>query len=382
MTEPSLPEPAGDSLAPESPEEPTIRVGVIGLGRMGLSHLSIIRPHPRVEIVGVCDTSRYVLDVMKRYTGLEGFKDYAVLIESARPDALIVATPTGSHAEICEHALEGGLSTFLEKPLALTVASGRRLVDLAARGDIATQVGYHFRFVPSFEEAKRLLGLGLIGDVHHFEVSALGPAVVRSRGRTWRAKRSEGGGCLYDYASHAVNLVTFFFGLPEAVGGAAIRSVFSQDVDDEVYATLYYPRGMTGQLSANWSDASQRKMSVRLEIWGTHGKIVADRQECQLFLREEPDSAAFHAGWNVRHTSDLIPPVRYYVRGEEYTRQLDHFVKSVAANRADTLSSFASAFETDVVLEMIHTDAEQGARTGSPAASSDSDLPSTDAGAV
>jgi len=348
-----------------------IRIGVVGLGRMGLSHLSIVRPHPEVEVVGVCDTSRFVLDVMKRYTGLQGFRDYGALVESASPDALVVATPSGSHAQICEYALERGVSTFLEKPLALTLESGRRLVELAERSSLVTQVGYHFRFVPSFEEARRWLDRGLIGRVHHFRVAAYGPTVLRPRGKTWRARRSEGGGCLYDYASHAANLVTYYFGAPEAVGGTVVRSVFSEDVDDEVYATLYYPGGLTGQLCANWSDASQRKMSMRFEIWGTEGKIIADRQECQLFLGNEPESASgLHAGWNVRHVSDLIPPVRYYVRGEEYTRQLDHFVESVAQKRLDNTNSFASAFETDVALEMIRVDADRASRTSVPDAGS------------
>ena len=340
-----------------------IRVGIVGLGRMGLSHLSIIRPHPEVEVVGVCDTSRYVLDVMKRYTGIQGFRDHRTLVESTAPDAVVVATPTASHAEVCEYALANGVCTFLEKPLTLTLASGQRLVELAARNGLVTQVGYHFRFVPTFEESGRWLENGLIGDVHHFHVLAHGPAVLRARGRTWRAKRSEGGGCLYDYASHAANLMTFYFGAPEAVGGASMRSVFSDNVDDEVYASFTYAGGLTGQLSANWSDATQRKMSMRIEIWGTAGKIVADRQECQLYLRDDPGTAGLHSGWNIRHVSDLIPPVRYYVRGEEYTRQIDSFVQSVATKDGANVNSFASAYETDVVLGMIKTDAEHGGRT-------------------
>jgi len=337
----------------------SVRIGVIGLGRMGLSHLSILRPHPRVEIVGISDTSRYLLDVMRRYTGLPVYRDHRVLIEEARPDAVVVATPTGSHVEICEQVLAAGVGIFLEKPLALTVDSGARISELAERKGVTTQVGYHFRFVPSFEEARRWCRSGLIGRIHHFHLAALGPAVVRPRGTTWRARKSEGGGCLYDYASHAADLASFLFGPPQRVGGAIVRSVFSEDVDDEVYASLYYAGGTTGQLSANWSDATQRKMSVRVEIWGTDGKITADRQECHMYLRKNPPvESGLRSGWNVRRASDLIEPVRYYVRGEEYTRQLDRFVESVGLGRVDDDYSFASAHKTDVVLDMVRRDAD------------------------
>jgi scyllo-inositol 2-dehydrogenase (NADP+) len=342
-----------------------VKLGVIGLGRMGLSHLSILRPHPQVEIVGISDTSRYLLDVMKRYTGLPVFRDHRELVETARPDAVVVATPTGSHAAICESILESGVGVFLEKPLALTVESGERIVELAAHKAVTTQVGYHFRFVPSFEEARRWYRSGHIGRVHHYHVAAHGPAVVRPRGTTWRARPSEGGGCLYDYASHAADLANFVFGPPDHVGGSIVRSVFSKDVDDEVYANLYYGDGLTGQLSANWSDATQRKLSVRVEIWGTGGKITADRQECHAFLTADPPAdTGLRAGWNVRHTSDLVAPVRYYVRGEEYTLQLDRFVESVRLGRVDEEYSFASAHETDVVLDMIRRDGDAGGRTG------------------
>jgi scyllo-inositol 2-dehydrogenase (NADP+) len=346
-----------------------IRIGIVGLGRMGLSHLSIVRPHPNVDVVGICDTSRFVLDVMRRYTGLRAFRDHRDLIESTAPDALVIATPSESHADICAYALERGIGTFLEKPLALTLESSGMLVGLAEQAAVTAQVGYHLRFVPSFEEVRRWLDLGLVGDVHHLRVSTHGPAVLRSRGKTWRARRSEGGGCLYDYASHAVNLATYYLGMPSHVAGAAMRSVFSEDADDEVYTTLHYTTGATGQLSANWSDASERKMSVRLEIWGKAGKIVADRQECGLYLREKPGAETdFHAGWNVRHMSDLTAPVRYYVRGEEYTHQLDHFIESVEARRTESRNNFAAAHETDVVLEMIRLDAESGGRTPVPPA--------------
>ena len=71
-----------------------------------------------------------------------------------------------------------------------------------------------------------------------------------------------------------------------------IRKIFSRDTDDEVYGTLYFDPGLTAQLSVNWCDESQRKMSTKLTIWGTNGRIYADRQEVQAYLRE----AMGHAG--------------------------------------------------------------------------------------
>ncbi|MGK2913614.1 MAG: Gfo/Idh/MocA family protein [Porticoccaceae bacterium] len=340
-----------------------IRVGIIGIGKMGLSHLAVINTHPDVQVVGLCDSTGYVLDVMNKYTGLPVFNDYRTLLAEAKPDAVLVTTPSRTHAEICRAALESGRHVFVEKPFCLSVVEGQDLVDLATTSGKVNQVGYHYRFVGAFREVKRLLDLGVIGVVHNFRVQAYGPVVLQPKGSTWRSNKKEGGGCLYDYASHAANLVTYLFGLPVGVGGTVVHSVFSRDVDDEVYSTLHYRNGLSGQMCINWSDETHRKMSMRMEIWGTNGKIIADRQECQVYLRDARPDAELPVGWSIRYTTELTEPVRYYMRGEEYSSQIDYFVEGIRVGRQDNISSFASALETDQVLDMLERDASLGPRT-------------------
>ena len=341
-----------------------LRVGIIGVGKMGLSHLSIINSHPRVRVVGLCDATGYVLDVMHKYTGIDVFTSYRALLEQAKPDAVIIATPSRTHGEIARYALERGIHVFAEKPLCLSISESQDLVALAAKAKAVNQVGYHYRFVGPFQETKRLLKRGVVGEPHNFRVEAYGPVVLRRKGGTWRSNKSEGGGCLYDYASHAVNLVNYLFGMPSGAGGSVIRGVFSNGVDDEVYSTLYFPGGLSGQLCVNWSDETHRKMSMRVEVWGKNGKINADRQECQVYLRSGsfPD-LKLAEGWNLRYATDLTQPVRYYVRGEEYSAQIDYFVDCIESGRLENVNSFAAALETDLVLETLQRDAELGPST-------------------
>ena len=116
----------------------------------------------------------------------------------------------------------------------------------------------------------------------------------RSKGGTWRSSKGEGGGALYDYACHAIDLVNFVAGAPVSVSGVARNGIFSSDVDDEIYCTLHYASGASGQLCVNWSDESFRKMSTKISVWGTHGKVTADRQECQIYLRDSARGTARH----------------------------------------------------------------------------------------
>lgn len=336
-------------------------MGVVGLGKMGVSHLAMIRAHPDVSVDAVVDSTAYALDVLSRYTGLRTFSDYERMLAEVELDAVIIATPTRLHAGMVRAALERGIHVFCEKPLCLTSAESEALAQLAARSGLVTQVGYHNRFVGAFQEVKRLLDAGAIGRVNHVLAEAYGPVVLKAKGSTWRSQKSEGGGCLYDYAAHPIDLVTWYMGAPVGVGGTALGQVFSQETEDEVFSTLFFPDGVSGQVSVNWSDESHRKMTTQITIWGTQGRIHADRQECQVYLRDDaPIPEGYRAGWNVRYTTDLTEEVWFYLRGEEYSAQLDHFVQRVEQRSTEGTNTFASAAITDRVLELLTADAAVG----------------------
>jgi predicted dehydrogenase len=348
-----------------------IRVAVAGLGKMGISHLSIFNAHPLLKVTAVCDPTGYILDVLNKYTGIPVYPDFDAMLKEAELDAVVIATPSRFHGAMVEAALNKGLHVFCEKPFCLDPAEGARLAQLAESKGLVNQVGYHYRFVGAFQEVKRLLDAGAIGPVSHVLAEAYGPVVLKPKGSTWRTQKSEGGGCLYDYAAHPINLLNWYFGAANTVSGSVLGKIFSRDTDDEVMSTLHFDQGVTAQVSVNWSDESYRKMSTKLTIWGANGRITADRQECQAYLRKAPAGlTGYKDGWNVHYTTDLTDEVWFYVRGEEYSAQVDHFAQSCAAKTTVTQSSFASAAQTDDILTMIRVDAERGpaALEGRPAA--------------
>ena len=339
-----------------------VRLAVVGLGKMGLSHLAIINAHPRVRVEAVCDSTGYVLDVLNKYTGVRIYTDFHAMLREVELDAVIIATPTSMHVKMVAAALDKNLHVFCEKPFCLDTKDGEELTRIANEKGRVNQIGYHHRFVGAFQEVKRLLDATAIGEITHVLAEAYGPVVLKPKGSTWRTQRSEGGGCLYDYAAHPLNLVNWYLGLPQGVGGSVLNRIFSKDTDDEVFSTLYYEDGRSTQLSVNWSDESYRKMTTKLTIWGKSGRIYADRQECQVYFRNIADvPAGYQAGWNVRYTTDLTKPVWFYLRGEEYSAQLDYFVSCIEEKRTNgNVNSFTDAMMTDRVIAMIIADAAKG----------------------
>ena len=108
-----------------------LKAGIVGLGKMGLSHQSMVNAHPQIQLKSVCDTSDYVLDVLSKYTGVKTYSDFRRMLDEESLDCVFVATPSRYHAEIVEAALQRGLHVFCEKPFALDPQTGVRLAELA-----------------------------------------------------------------------------------------------------------------------------------------------------------------------------------------------------------------------------------------------------------
>jgi len=335
-----------------------IKAGIIGLGKMGISHAAILNPHPDVELVGVCDTSSIVLEAFRKFSKVNVYEDYRKMIDVEKPGLVFVASPTKFHYEMVRYALERGIHTFCEKPFSLTLREGEELVKLAEKNGVVNQVGFHNHFIGTFRELKRLLQAGILGDLVHFTGEAYGPVVVREKGETWRSDPREGGGCLLDYASHVINLIQEIIGNPIKASGSQLKKIYSRKVEDAVYSILTLQTGVTGLLSVNWSDETYRKMSTSLMVMGKKGKIVCDATELKIYLKEENPVEKLEKGWTIRYITDFAIPVDFYLRGEEYSAQIDHFVKCVKTNRQTEINSFAQALKTDRAIDLIIEDSK------------------------
>ncbi|SDI61528.1 Gfo/Idh/MocA family protein [Lutimaribacter saemankumensis] len=344
-----------------------IRIAVVGLGKMGLSHFAMVNAHPQVDTVA-CDGAGFMVDVLSRNITAPVHRDYNAMLKTERLDAVLIATPSRLHAPMVTAALERDLHVFCEKPFCLDWADSERLTQMAAGKERVAQVGYHYRYVGAFREMKRIVDSGALGRITHVIAEAYGPVVLRPKRGTWRTRKEEGGGCLYDYAAHPLNLLNWFFGVPSLVSGSVLTPVFSDGIDDQVMATLSWNDGPTAQLSVNWSDESHRKMTTRVTMIGTNGRIFADRQECQVYLRKsDPALPSYDAGWTVKYTTELTEDPWFYLRGEEYSAQLNDFVTAVAAGKGKAIENdFASATQTDRTMAMVIENSETGAPVGSP----------------
>jgi len=338
-----------------------IRIGVIGIGRMGITHHSIINSNDKVIITSIADPSTFVTSLLKRYLNILTFKNYDDLFNSVQLDALIVATPPHLHYDILKKAAEKNLHVFVEKPFTISYDESLELSNLFQSKKLINQVGYVNRFNDIFKEVKLLIKDNLIGDILQFKSEMFSNTISQNDKSSagWRATSKSGGGAVYELASHAIDLVNFIIGKPDKVVGTTINSIYSKNVEDSVCSTFLYKNGCFGTININWCEYSYRKPANKFEIFGSKGKILADQHGLKIFLKESVPDKGFKEGWNIRYITDVFTNASIDVRGTEYTHQLNHFIDCIEDMSINNKSTFRDGVDTHDVIKNIFINNEQ-----------------------
>jgi predicted dehydrogenase len=150
-----------------------LRVAVIGVGHLGQHHARLLASIEGVDLVGVCDTNRSRADEIAAKFGSHSFESVRELV--SRVDAVTIAAPTVSHADLALPFLEAGIATLVEKPIASSVEEAERLIDAAQRGHAVLATGHTERFNPAVAAA-----LPLIAEPRFIEIHRLATFPERS----------------------------------------------------------------------------------------------------------------------------------------------------------------------------------------------------------
>src|SRR5262245_34711573 len=257
-----------------------IRMGIVGLGIMGRRYYAMLHALAGVEVTALCVRH---LDTIDDLPGAK-FADYRRLCASGQIDAVIIATPHYSHPQVAIEALHCGLHVLVDKPLAVHVADGRRM--LAAHRDNTVRFGVVLqeRSRPVHATIKAMLQGGVLGDIRRVQwtVTDWFRPQAYYQSSSWRATwKGEGGGLLINQCPHHLDLLQWFVGLPRRVTAhIGLGKYHPIEVEDEVTAFLEYPNGATGVFIASTGEAPGTN---RLEIAGEQGKLVLEQGILTLF---------------------------------------------------------------------------------------------------
>jgi UDP-N-acetylglucosamine 3-dehydrogenase len=299
-----------------------LRAAVVGLGSFGKHHVRVLRSLPEVLLVAGVDPSASARESVQS-VGTQVYADAAQMLREQAPDIVFVATPAQLHCELTCAALRAGAHVFVEKPMALTVIEGERMIAQAKACGRQLMVGHLERYNPSVIALRQALSAGTYGKAKE----------VHARRTSPKPSRMTDVGVTLDYATHDLDLMHYLTGA--ALSTAVARGVRDSDgLDLEISASLTFANGVYGTLLASWlCETAERTFEVHAE----HALITAD------LLRKE---------LRVRALGCANAEVIETALGEPLTLEIQAFVNAVGLGQPVPVSGAAGlqALEAAVAL--------------------------------
>jgi scyllo-inositol 2-dehydrogenase (NADP+) len=307
----------------------TIKIGVLGLGRMGQVHCRLISDCPGLELTAGSSGSAELRRKVAASFSIRVYDDHDALLRDPRLDWIVIATTTNRHREWALKAIERGKNLIIEKPIALTLNEAEEIIAAADLKCVQITVYNSRRWDADFLLVRGLLSEGSLGDVYRIESrytdfdAGWGAWGAQGEANPWRLKKAFGGGILSDWGPHLFDQILLLADSPiSAVLGKLYSKVWSEEVEDHFWAEFLFENGASALIEAS---NNHRIAQPRWCIVGTEGTLWVQGGS--------PDS------WNpaiVRRSSGGgITEVKHEISQEELsTGYYQDFVKALHAGAA------------------------------------------------
>jgi predicted dehydrogenase len=294
----------------------TLKAAVVGLGAQAREdHLPGLAAADAVELVAVCDESPDLVHELSYQLHVKGYTDFREMFASEQLDLAVVCVPHHVGREVIEAAAEHGVHVLKEKPFAVSIDDARELATICDGAGIKLMVTLQRRFNPiytSFTQLADQIGTPIVVDAQY-------TLHIDDPSEGWRGSIAQaGGGCVIDMGYHLVDMILWYFGLPDRIladTSSSARPDRSYDAEDTALIHFAYESGMYG--SALLSRFIGPK-SERIRLVGSKGIVALERGRLRRMDNhgEVIESLAREQSWPAAATA-----------------QIDHFARVIAGTR-------------------------------------------------
>ena len=334
---------------------PPVRIAVAGLGYWGPNLARNVDAEPGAELRWLCDGNAETLErVAARHPGARTTTSLDEVLADDDVDAVMLATPVPTHAELAVRVLEAGKHCFVEKPLGDSVAGAERAVEAAARTGGLLMVGHLLEYHPGVQRLAEIVESGDLGDIHYVYSNRLNLGKLRTDENA-----------LWSLGAHDVSVILRLVGEEPEEVSARGEAYMNPPVEDVVFAFLRFPSGLSAHLHLSWLDPHKER---RLTVVGSKRMATFDDMaiEGKLTVYDKGfDEPTTTWGEYIARSGDIWSP--RIPASEPLRLEVQHFVACVA-NGERPRSDGESGLRVVRVLEALQRELDASRRrSGAPA---------------
>ena len=304
-----------------------IRILIIGLGRIGKIHLGNLQAIDEVEIVGICDPTDEA-KVFSNKAGLTFYqKDFTDVADQVQADAIVICSPTNTHANYVSIAAKKGIDVFCEKPLDLSLEKVKQVLKTVNESKIKLMLGFNRRFDSEFQSVKEKIVNGHIGDIHTIKITSRDPSpppinYIKSSG-----------GMFLDMTIHDFDMVRYLTDKEivevYAKGDALVNPEIAKAGDiDTAIINLTFEDGSMAVI-----DNCRKAVygyDQRVEVFGSKGMVQSKNKFDKYTLTYSENGV----------TSAL--PQHFFLEryADAYKKEIDHFIDCIRHKKTPEVSGF------------------------------------------
>ena len=311
-----------------------VRVALLGYGywgpnlarnlhlRLGLEWAACVDPDPA-----------RLAEVAQRYPWVRTCRDAGEVLADGTIDALVIASPARTHADLVGWALRAGKHVLVEKPLALSTADAVALAEQATATGLVLLVGHTFEYNPAVTKMRALLQAGDLGELYYLHSQRV------NLGRIQRDINA-----LWSIGPHDVSIANYLVGAAPLWAAARGARYLHTEIEDVVFLTLGYDHGVMAHVHASWLDPSKLR---RTTVVGSRAMVVYDDLDSEAKLRvydkgADPVTEGGFGEFQFRLRSGDMHVPRVELT-EPLAIELDHFVACVAGGTSPRSDGWSGA---------------------------------------
>jgi predicted dehydrogenase len=331
------------------PTSGRIRVAIAGIGYWGINWVRTLAQEPRARVTWLCDPRP---EAQRRASAIateaRATDSFAALLDADDVDAVVLATPAVSHAELACQALRAGKHVLVEKPLALSEEDAQAVARAAAEAERTLMVGHLMVYHPAVEYLSVLVDSGELGDIRY---------LYATRVNLGRARRDEN--ALWSFGPHDLSMIDLLLGVAPTSVWATGESYLRPGVEDVVYLHMRFPERRMAHVHLSWLDPRKER---RLTVVGSRKMVVFDDVSADKLMiydkgyEEPPGFTQFGEYLAIRSGGVYIPHISM---AEPLALECAHFLDCVATG-ATPRTGIDSALRVVRTLAAAQRSLEQG----------------------